>query len=119
MLINQGHPLYDACGGLHHVYANQRALAGYRNGRFADGSIIVLDLLAAKAGDNAVQEGERKVVGVMRKNAIRYKLTGGWGFEAFKGDTRERVVGANAAAACYGCHASKKGDDFVFSALRK
>lgn len=119
MLINQGHPLYEGCGGLHHVYANHRVFAGYRNGRVADGSIIVLDLLAAKAGDNAVQEGERRLVGMMQKNAIRYKLTGGWGFEAFKGDTRERVVGANAAAACYGCHAAKKHDDFVFSALRK
>ena len=119
MLINQSHPPYEACDGLHHVHANQRALAGYGNGRFADGSIIVLDLLAANAGDNAVQEGLRKVVGVMRKNALRYKLTGGWGFEALKGDTRERAVGDNAATACYGCHTSKKDNDFVFSALRK
>lgn len=119
MLINQGHPLYEAFGGLHHLYANQRALAGYKSGRFADGSVIVFDLLAANAGDNTVQEGDRKVVGVMRKNGLRYKLTGGWGFEAFKGDTRERAVGDNAATACYGCHTSKKDNDFVFSALRK
>lgn len=119
MLINQGHPLYDAFGGIHHVYANERERAGYKNGRFADGSIIVLDLLAAKEGGSAVQEGERKVVGVMHRNTTKYKTTGGWGFEAFKGDGGERVVGAKAAEACYACHTAQKDHNFIFSAWRK
>jgi hypothetical protein len=120
MVINPGHPLYEAFGGIHHVYANKTALAGYKSGKFADGSVIVFDLLAVDTADNAVQEGPRKVVGVMHKDAKRWAATGGWGFEAFKGDsTTERAVGANARSACFECHTQRKDKDFVFSAYRK
>ena len=120
MVINPGHALYDAFGGIHHLYANKRALAGYRNGKFPDGSVIVFDLLEAKSADNTVSEGARKVVGVMRKDARRYSTTGGWGFEGFKGDSRSdrAVTQKNAAAACYQCHTAQKDKDYVFSVLR-
>ncbi|HEU0203887.1 MAG TPA: cytochrome P460 family protein [Burkholderiaceae bacterium] len=120
MVINPGHPLYEAFGGIHHIYANKNALAGYRSGKFANGSVIVFDLLEAQTGDNAVAEGARKVVGVMHKDGKRFAATGGWGFEAFKGDsTAERVVGADAAKACFECHTAQKGSDYVFSKYRK
>lgn len=119
MVIDPGHPLYDAFGGIHHLYANDKAVAGYRSGKFGDGSVIVFDLLEAKTADHAVTEGERKVVGVMVKDARRYAATGGWGFEGFKGDTRDRAVGANAATACFACHTQRKDEGFVFSSLRK
>lgn len=119
MLINQGHPLYDAFGGIHHIYANEKAMKGYRTGEFVNGSVIVFDLLEAKPGDNAVQEGSRKVVGVMHKDTRNFAATGGWGFEGFKGDSKnERVVGANAASACFECHAPQKDGGYVFSRLR-
>lgn len=117
MVINPGHPLYDAFGGIYHLYANKRALEGYRSGKFPDGAVIVFDLLGAKTGDNAVQEGERKVVGVMHRDAKKWQDTGGWGF---KGDSKtERAVGKNAATACYACHTQQTDKDFVFSAYRK
>jgi Cytochrome P460 len=120
MTINPGHALYDAFGGIHHLYANAKAEQGYRSGRFADGSVIVFDLLEAKSADNAVEEGARKVLGVMHKDSRRYKDTGGWGFEGFKGDSKsERAVGNNAASACFQCHTAQKGNDFVFSKFRK
>jgi Cytochrome P460 len=120
MTINQGHALFDAFGGIHHLYANKKAEQGYKSGKFADGSVIVFDLLEAKAGDNTVQEGARKVLGVMHKDARKYQDTGGWGFEGFKGDSKtERAVGKNAAAACYQCHTAQKNSDYVFSAFRK
>ena len=120
MVINPGHALYDAFGGIHHLYANRQAEQGYRSGRFADGAVIVFDLLEANAADNAVHEGARKVLGVMHKDARKYKTTGGWGFEAFKGDSAsERVVGRNAAAACFECHTARKDQGFVFSSFRK
>ena len=119
MVIQQGHALYSSFGGIHHIYGNAKAIQGYRNGKFADGSVIVFDLLEAKNNDNAVTEGERKVVGVMHKDAKRYAATAGWGFEGFKGDSKtERAVGAEAATACYQCHIPQKGSDFVFSKLR-
>ena len=120
MVINPGHPLFDAFGGIHHLYANKKALAGYKSGKFPDGSVIVFDLLEAKTADNSVQEGARKVVGVMHKDAKKWKDTGGWGYEGFKGDSAtDRAVGKNAATACHACHTQQKDRDFVFSAYRK
>lgn len=120
MQILPGHPLHEAFGGVHHIYANPKALAGYRSGKFADGAVIVFDLHDAKAESNTVTAGARKVVGVMHKNAKAYAATGGWGFEGFKGDSKtERAVGANAATACFGCHAPQKQRDYVFSAFER
>ncbi len=119
MIIQQGHPLHGAFGGIHHLYANAKAMAGYRSGRFADGSVIVFDLLEATTADNAITEGKRKVLGVMQKDSRAFAATGGWGFEGFAGDSRtERAVGANAQTACYGCHTAQKNRDFVFSQYR-
>lgn len=121
MVIQQGHPLADAFGGIHHIYANDKAMQGYRKGGpFADGAVIVFDLLEARSGGGAIEEGPRKVVGVMVKDAKRWKATGGWGFEGFKGDsTTERAVGADAKTACFDCHTQQKAHDFVFSTWRK
>lgn len=119
MVIQPGHALHESFGGIHHLYANARAMQGYARNKFPDGSVIVFDLLEANDGGNALVEGRRKVVGVMHKNGRRYRDTGGWGFEGFKGDTRERVVGGNAASACFGCHQPQAGHDYVFSTLRR
>jgi len=119
MVIGEGHPLYEAFGGIHHIYANAKAKAGYAKGRFPDGSVIVFDLLEARGGDSAITEGPRKVLGVMHKDSKRWAATGGWGFEGFKGDSKtERAVGANAATACFGCHEPLKASDYVFSRMR-
>ena len=32
MVIQPGHALYDAFGGIHHLYANAKAEAGYKSG---------------------------------------------------------------------------------------
>jgi Cytochrome P460 len=121
MLIEPGHALYAAFGGLHHLYANDEAMEGYRSGRFPDGAVIVFDLLTAVDGEAAVTEGARKVVGVMHKDRARYANTGGWGFEGFVGDSRsERAVGpAKAAEACFACHTARAAQDYVFSEARQ
>lgn len=119
MIINPGHGLYDAFGGVHHLYANKAAMQGYKTGKWPDGSMIVFDLLEAKSADNAVTEGNRKVVGVMHRNAKKYSGTGGWGYEGFKGDSKtERAVGNNAATACHQCHITQKDSGYIFSKLR-
>src|SRR5690606_24843369 len=58
MVIEQGHPLFDSFGGIHHLYANEAAVTGYRQGIFPDGAVIVFDLLEAVHADSAVTEGE-------------------------------------------------------------
>lgn len=120
MVIQPGHGLHEAFGGIHHLYANRKAMEGYRTGKFPDGAVIVFDLLEAKSADNTLQEGARKVVGVMHMDGKRWKATSGWGFEGFKGDSKtERAVGGNAAKACFECHTAQKDKDYVFSAWRK
>jgi hypothetical protein len=119
MVIRQGHPLYASFGGIHHLYANPAAVTGYATGRFPDGAVVVFDLLEADESGNAVQEGARKVLGVMHKDAKRFAATGGWGFEGFAaGDPARRVVGDQAPTACFECHASRKDSDYVFSQPR-
>jgi hypothetical protein len=113
-------PDYQATGGLHHIYANDKAVEGYERGRFPDGSIIVYDLLKVQTKDGITSEGERRYVTVMHKDSRRYTDTGGWGFEVFLKDSRtERVVWPNAKTKCYDCHTNRKDNDFVFGSFRK
>ena len=117
MVIEPGHALHASFGGIHHLYANAKAIEGYKKGRFPDGAVIAFDLLEAKEADKTVGTGARKVLGVMHKDSKRWAATGGWGYEGFKGDSKtERAVGANAASACHACHTAQKDKDFVFSA---
>jgi hypothetical protein len=93
MVIQQGHPLFEAFGGIHHIYANPIAVTGYRTGTFPDGSVIVFDLLEAPAEKGGITEGPRKVLAVMVKDQAAFKETGGWGFEGFGGgNPAQRLV---------------------------
>lgn len=119
MVIQQGHPLHETFGGIHHIYANEKALKAMKKGTaYPDGSVLVFDLLEAKTEGSAITEGPRKILGVMHKSAQTFAETGGWGFEGFKGTTRQRVV-TDAKTACFSCHASEKKTDYVFGAWRK
>jgi hypothetical protein len=119
MVLNKGHPLYEAVGGMHHIYANPKAIAGYKAGRFADGSVIVFDLFEAVDKDNAVSEGVRKAVVVMAKDARKHKDTGGWGYQVFNPATKKGGLDAKGQADCHACHLAQKDKDYVFSALRQ
>lgn len=119
MLIEPGHPLHAAFGGLHHIYANDLAVQGYARGSFPDGAVLVFDLLEVNSAEHAVTEAGRKVLGVMQKDAARFAATGGWGFEGFAGgEPGQRVVGAEAATACFACHQPQAEADYVFSQWR-
>jgi hypothetical protein len=118
-LVEKGNPAFAHWGGFHHIYANSKAIDGYATGEFADGSVLVFDVLEAAAKDSLVTEGKRKLIDVMVRDTGRFKRTGGWGFEEFAGDSRtERKVGALAVTACYSCHAHQKTNDHVFSSFR-
>ena len=119
MVIQQGHPLFESFGGIHHVYANKKALEAMKTGKsYPNGAVLVFDLLEAKSENSATVEGLRKIIGVMEKDSRRFAQTGGWGFEGFKNDTRERAV-ADPKGACFGCHEPQKKTDYVFSSYRK
>ena len=118
MLIQPGHALENPFQGIHHVYANEIARKGLESGLYADGAILAFDLLEYSEKDNTIQEGKRKLLGVMQKNAIKYKATGGWGFEGFAGNSQTERLSNDGGQSCYGCHTSQKDKDFVFSELR-
>jgi hypothetical protein len=120
VLIGPQSPAFESFGGLHHIYANEKAMEGYGAGRFPDGSVLVFELLETKENAGVTTEGPRKRVGVMVKETKRYAETGGWGFESFQGDSQtERRLNAEGRTACFKCHESQKDNDYVFSKLRK
>lgn len=118
-LIPAGHPAYASYGGLHHIYANRTALAGYAKGRFADGSVLVYDLFETRTTpDGSIDQGPRRHVDVMVKDARRYAATGGWGYAEFAaGQSRDRL-GPAQRAGCATCHEQRKARDYVFSELQ-
>ncbi len=119
-LIGPQHPRYSSNGGLHHFYANEKAMEGYRTGKFPDGAVLIDDLLEIKdTGGGVTTEGERRRVAVMAKDSKRYPDTGGWGFEVFKGNESKPSLNAEGKAACNACHSERKGQDYVFSQYRK
>lgn len=117
--LKEKHPLYKDFGGIHHIYINPIGFDALKNKKpFPDGTIIVFDLLDVVSDDQVTAEAARKVLGVMYKNSKAFPETKGWGFEAFKGNTRERLINGNHNA-CFGCHASQADKDYVFSEYRE
>jgi hypothetical protein len=118
MVIQPGHQFFEMFGGIHHIYANKKACRAMLKGKpYPDGAAFVFDLLEAAEKDKAINEGTRKFIGVMQKDAKKYAETGGWGFEGFKGDTKERMV--TDMKTCFKCHEGQKEAGYVFSKFRK
>lgn len=116
--LKDKHPLFKDFGGLHHIYANDIALPALKAGKeFPDGSMFVFDLFDVKSDATVTAEASRKIIGVMYKNRNAFTKTAGWGFEGFKGDSRERAV-AGKHEACFGCHATEQATDYIFSKYR-
>jgi hypothetical protein len=118
-IIGPKSPAFEHWGGFHHIYANDKAVEGYKSNHFPDGSILVFDVLEAIQKDSDFAEGKRRIIDVMVKDSILFAGTGGWGFEEFKENSKtERLVGNLANTQCFSCHAAKKDNDFVFSKSR-
>jgi hypothetical protein len=113
-------PSFAAHSGFHHIYANPKAIDGYKTGKFADGSIIVFDVLQSvpqKNGD--IYEGKRKLIDIMVKNSAQFSETGGWGYEEYNySDSLKTTALHPAKNQCFDCHNSRKEKDFVFSDYR-
>lgn len=119
MLIEPGHQLENPFQGIHHVYANSKAVEGLKTGTYLDGAVLVFDLMNYSEKDLTIQEAGRKLVGIMYKNSKTYSATGGWGFEGFAGDSRTERLVKDGGHSCFACHATEKKTDFVFSRMRQ
>jgi len=118
MIIKPEHPLGNLFHGIHHIYANEKAHKGYKTGTFEDGSVIVLDFLNYADANGGISETSRIYVATMVKDEKRYKATHGWGYEAFKGNGKEKLV-QNVNDMCVKCHLSQAKNNYVFSTIRK
>lgn len=103
--------------GFNHFYANDLAVKGYAEGDFPQGSILVVDVIAAVPGANVTSEASRHHMDVMVRDSLRFASTGGWGYAQFEGDNRPRVLTLEQKNTCNNCHLKQK--DHVFSELRK
>jgi hypothetical protein len=114
-IVGPHSPAFKRMGGYHHIYANEKAVEGYKTGNFPDGSVIVFDVIEAVTQPSSdITEGKRKLVDVMVRNTSLYEATGGWGYEEFsEGNKKEGVLTQAIQIQCFTCHS--KQPDFVFS----
>lgn len=108
--IGEGNPAFPRFAGLHHIYANKRAMTGFSAGTFPVGSVLVFDVLETKAAPGSLVTTNRRFRDVMEKTGE------GWSFSEFNGDshTGRNVTTEAAVKACAGCHAGAK-QDHVFT----
>jgi hypothetical protein len=118
-VIGPEFPMYETEGGIHHIYANRTALAGFNSGTFEDGSVLVYDLLSLSEKAGVGTEGARRRIDLMVRDSKRYASSGGWGFGRFMSDDHDHdVLTPEVAKVCYQCHETRKAHGFVFSDLR-
>ncbi len=118
MIIQPGHALEDPFGGIHHIYANAKAMSGLSNSQYADGAVFVFDLLDYDNSDNVIVETERKRIDVMQYDNQRFVETDGWGFASFVSDSRTERVEQDVVTACHSCHVAAKETGYVYSQYR-
>ncbi|MEQ1832055.1 MAG: cytochrome P460 family protein [Candidatus Eisenbacteria bacterium] len=119
-ITGHDHALYSSFGGLHHVYVNAVGRAALEAGKpLPDGSVLAFDLLDVREDGGTLQEGARKFTGVMQRDARAFAATGGWGFEAFAGDSRTERVVKDGGRSCFECHLSRAEKGYVFSEWRR
>lgn len=116
-VIMPGGPIPESEQGMHHIFANPKAVEGYSSGDFADGSVVVYELREAQQKNGVIFEGDRRRVDVMIKDSKLYPNTGGWRFERFWPNDQTLDAIHDAGASCFACHTQAKTHGFVFSQL--
>lgn len=119
LTLEEGHPLYASFGGIHHIYANEKAYQSYKTKtKFPEGSLIVFDLLEVQKSENAASEGKRKVLAYMKKTTTNIE-TGNWEFKAFESGNQNKQIVNDPKNQCFACHLSAEKNDYVFSEWRE
>jgi len=103
--------------GMHHIFANPKAVEGYATGDFPDGSIVVYELRETQQKNGVIFEGDRKRLDLMIKDSSLHKDTGGWRFERFWGNDQTQDAIHDSGAMCFSCHSKATAHGFVFSQL--
>lgn len=115
-IIQEG-PGFERFGGMHHIYANERALQGLRSRRFEEGAVLVAEFRTLARQDNVIDAGAIRIVDVMVFDPRRFADTDGWGYAEFVGPEL-KVRRFDSRAECHACHAKRADKGHVFTELR-
>lgn len=122
IVVGPEHPSFAKRGGIHHYYANAKAVEGYRTGKFPNGSVIVDEGVMTKDGEGRAKgivfEADRRLLDVMVKNDKLYKDAAGWGYEHFDGTATAPTLTDDGRKACFECHSTRGERDSVFTKIR-
>jgi hypothetical protein len=113
-IVGPSSPAFASNGGIHHFYANDKAMEGYAKGNFPDGAVLIDDGLEAVESNGVTKAGPRKRLAVMVKDAKAAPDTGGWLFEVFPKETHAPSLTQADRASCFACH-TKANRGAVFS----
>jgi len=100
--------------GIHHIYANEAAIEGYRSGTFADGAVLVFDRFGIEESKLGIEPSKRLSIDVMVRDSKRFAANGGWGFERFDADGRG-IIDEVERQQCVSCHRRVEDRAMVFS----
>jgi len=56
-VVRPKNPVFKFIGGFNRVYANEKAITGYKSGHFSNGSIIVSNVISANEDSSTTREG--------------------------------------------------------------
>ena len=121
MIVTKDSPMFGQIGGMHIIYVNAKGLPTLKKGGplpYPDGTVFADDVHDFSIKDGSYVEGPKKAVTVMVKDAHKYAVNGGWGFQAWAGgDPSKPLVPdiAHATQACFMCHTPQKANDYTFS----
>src|SRR5471032_452292 len=118
MVVTKDSPLFDAIGGLHHIYVNAVGLSRLKKGGstpYPDGTIFTDDVRDVSLVDGSYVQGSRKAIPVMVKDAKKYASTGGGGFQSWAGGDPKKPRFTDAAKMCFACHMPQKASDYTVS----
>jgi Cytochrome P460 len=114
-VIQEG-PGFERFGGMHHIYANERAVQGLRSRRFEEGAMLVAEFRTLARQNNVIDAGAIRMVDVMVFDPRRFADTDGWGYAEFVGpELKFREF--DSRAECHTCHTKRRDKGYVFSEL--
>lgn len=114
-IIQEG-PGFERFGGMHHIYANERALSGLRSRRFENGAMLVAEFRELDRKGNVIDGSAIRLVDVMVFDTARFAATDGWGYAEFIGPNLIPKT-LDSRTECHACHTRRADKGFVFSEL--
>jgi hypothetical protein len=119
-LVGPNNPAWPKYGGFTHIYANEKAVQGYKTDKWPDGAVLVVEVRESTENKGDYALGKRKFIDVMVKDSKKYASTGGWGFEEFMEEGNGKpALNEEGQKKCFSCHQSRAGERLVFTSYKE